>query len=570
MSSMSAVKPGLPIVAMPASTSHDTFRPASPSSLTSSRRPSATPSSDPTLHERDAVDLEKQQKDDEPVYEDTSDTPQRSEKGQSKGAAPAQPQEDEDPFLVTLKGREHLNPHTWSVWYRWWLTAFAGLLVLNATFASSAPSNLIPSIIGHFSVSQEVGILTISVFVAGYCVGPLLWGPLSERYGRRLVFLGVWIPYIAFGGVGCALSPNIGSLIVFRFLGGCFAASPLTNSGGVIADLWDAERRGDALAIFALMPFAGPALAPIISGAMQVTGTDWRWIFWVLTIFAGACGVGIVFLLPETYVPYILHLEAKRLRKETGDKRWHAPMDKKVEESLMAILHRTVLKPFIMIATEPMLLLITLYMSFTYGIVYLLFEAIPIVFEQKHGLNALKSGLVFLALLIGGVIAVLGYIFYFNKQYMKKHRALAAKGLKMVPPEERLIPLCYAAPLFAIAFFWFGWTGCFAHISIWSPILAVVLLGVCILYIFLAGFNYIIDTYLWGAASALAINTVARSALGAGFPLFAVQMFDTLSIQGASSLLGGLAIVFVPAPFLLYKYGKKIRGMSKNAVVLDS
>lgn len=47
--------------------------------------------------------------------------------------------------------------------------------------------------------------------------------------------------------------------------------------------MWDADRRGDALAIFSLMPFAGPALAPIISGYMYVTGTDYTWIFWVLT-----------------------------------------------------------------------------------------------------------------------------------------------------------------------------------------------------------------------------------------------------------------------------------------------
>lgn len=96
---------------------------------------------------------------------------------------------------------------------------------------------------------------------------------------------------------------------------------------------------------------------------MQVTGTNFRWIFWVLTAFAGLCGVGIVFLLPETYVPYLLHLEAKKLRKETGDQRWHAAMDKKQEAGVKALLHRTVAKPFIMIAQEPMLAVITLYVS---------------------------------------------------------------------------------------------------------------------------------------------------------------------------------------------------------------
>lgn len=493
----------------------------------------------------------------------------REEKGVEKEAAPLsdlkeKEREEKDPFLVTLEGREYLNPHTWPVWYRWWLTGFAGLLVLNATFASSAPSNLIPSIIQHYGVSQEVGVLTIAIFVAGYCVGPLLFGPLSERYGRRLVFLGVWPLYLCFV-LGTALAPNIGAMLAFRFLSGCFASSPLTNSGGVIADLWDADRRGDALAIFSLMPFAGPAIAPIISGYMEVTHTYFRWIFWVLLIFAGVCGVGIIFLLPETYVPYILHTEAARLRKETRDDRWHSPMDKKGKESFKTVIHRTVLKPFIMLFQEPMLLVVTLYMSFIYGIVYLLFEAIPIVFGQEHSLNAGEVGLVFLALLLGGATAVLIYIFYFNKQYMKQHRAANGRG---VPPEQRLIPLFYSAPGLAVAFFWFGFTA-YPSISIWSPIFAIYLLGFCILYTFLSGFNYIIDCYLWNAASALSANTVVRSSFGAGFPMFANQMYSKLGTQGASGLLGGLAIVFIPVPFVLFKYGKRIRSLSKNAVVLD-
>ncbi|KAK4049005.1 hypothetical protein OIV83_004366 [Microbotryomycetes sp. JL201] len=482
-----------------------------------------------------------------------------------KPAPTPQQQQPEDPYLVTIKGREHLNPHTWSVAYRWFLTGLAGLLVLNATFASSAPSNLIPSIIAHFNVSQEVGILLISIFVAGYCLGPLLWGPLSERYGRRLVFLVSWLPYLGFQ-VGAALSKNIGSIIVFRFLGGTFAAAPLTNSGGVIADLWDADRRGDALAIFALMPFAGPAIAPIISGYLEFAGVSWRWIFWILTIFAGICFFLILFLLPETYVPYILYKEAKRLRKETGDDRWHAQLETTAgRETVSDVLKRTVLKPFIIIVQEPMLLVITLYMSFVYGIVYLLFEAVPIIFIQQHGFNPGEAGLVFLALTGGGAIAVLIYVFYFNPQYSRKHKAMQGK---MVPPEFRLRPLFYAAPIFAVCFFWIGWTS-YPSISVASPILAILVLGGCVLFIFLSCFNYIIDTYLFNAASALSINTVARSSLGAGFPLFAGQMFRRLGTPGASSLLGGLACLFVPVPFLLYKYGKKIRGLSKNAYVFD-
>lgn len=212
--------------------------------------------------------------------------------------------------------------------------------------------------------------------------------------------------------------------------------------------MWDADRRGDALAIFALMPFAGPALAPIISGYMEVTMTNWRWIFWVLTIFAGVCFIGILFILPETYVPVLLYREAKRLRKETGDDRWHSALDDNTaREGPKDVVRRTVLKPFTMIIQEPMLAVITLYMSLVYGVVYLLFEAVPIIFLQGHGLNAGETGLVFLALLGGGVIAVLLYVFYYNVDYSKVHHEMAPRS---VPPEIRLKPLLIAAPAMCV------------------------------------------------------------------------------------------------------------------------
>jgi MFS family permease len=84
------------------------------------------------------------------------------------------------------------------------------------------------------------------LFVAGYMLGPLLWGPLSEIFGRRPIFIITFIAYIGFQ-VGCALSKNTASILIFRFLGGTFAAAPLTNSGALIADIWDGDHRGKAM-----------------------------------------------------------------------------------------------------------------------------------------------------------------------------------------------------------------------------------------------------------------------------------------------------------------------------------
>ena len=82
----------------------------------------------------------------------------------------------------------------------------------------------------QFGFGEEVATLNIALFVAGYCVGPLVWGPLSESIGRKPVFVGSFVVYTAFQ-VGNALAKNTASLLVFRFLGGVFAAAPLANSG---------------------------------------------------------------------------------------------------------------------------------------------------------------------------------------------------------------------------------------------------------------------------------------------------------------------------------------------------
>lgn len=248
----------------------------------------------------------------------------------------------------------------------------------------------------YFGFGQEVAVLTISLFVAGYCVGPILWGPLSESYGRRPVFIGTFFVYTCFQ-VGCALSKNTASILVFRFLGGTFAAAPLTNSGALLADIWDGDNRGRAMSLFALAPFVGPSIGPIVSGFIQVSGTNWRWVYWILTIFAGVCLAIIVLFVPETYAPKILAQKAKRLRKDTQEERWYAPcksfspcasplffflrgiLVERQDHSLKARLNDILCKPFIILALEPMLQAVTLYMSFVYGVVYLLFEAYPFV-----------------------------------------------------------------------------------------------------------------------------------------------------------------------------------------------
>lgn len=204
---------------------------------------------------------------------------------------------------------------------------------------------------------------------------------------------------------------------------------------------------------------------------------------------------------------------------------------------------------------------LTSHRQFIYGCIYLLFEAYPIVFTEGHGFNAGISGLMFLPIFLGGCFGVLGYLLWWNPKYV---RIAADFAPAPVPPEYRLEQAIWAAPIFAASFFWFGWTS-YPSVNYWAPLMSGGPLGFSIVWIFLSLFNYIIDAYLFVAASALAANTVIRSLFGASFPLFATQMFDRLNPQWASTLLGLLAVVMAPIPFVLTRYGPTLRHKSKYA-----
>ena len=116
-----------------------------------------------------------------------------------------------------------------------------------------------------------------------------------------------------------------------------------------------------------------------------------------------------------------------------------------------------------------------------------------------------------------------------------------------------------------MARFWFAWTGEYNSIHWIACTLAGVFLATSILLIFVAYLNYLTDTYLMYAASALAANTVARSAAGAAAPLFTNYMFEALGVGGGGSLIGGVAVLLAPIPFIFYRYGRPIRERSRFA-----
>ena len=203
-------------------------------------------------------------------------------------------------------------------------------------------------------------------------------------------------------------------------------------------------------------------------------------------------------------------------------------------------------------------------MSFLYGLLYLFLTAYALVFQGVYHMNPGVGGLPYFGMVIGELIAFL-VVVAMNPAYARKLEA----NQNVPVPEWRLPVVCVGAVFFAIGLFWFGWTGYKSSIHWIVPTLSGLATGFGIFAVFLQLLNYIVDAYLMFAASAIAGNTFLRSLTGCIFPLFATYMYNGMGIEWAQTLLGCLAAIMIPLPFIFIVFGKRIRARSKMAPAPD-
>jgi multidrug resistance protein len=464
---------------------------------------------------------------------------------------------ESDPYVIQWIPNDPRNPMLWSRPRKWFITMMVSLTTLAVALLSSAYTGGIREIIQEFRISQTVATLGVSLFVLGFAIGPLLWAPLSELFGRQFLFISTYAALTAFNA-GCAGANNTQTLLVLRFFAGAFGSSPLANSGGVIADMFPAAERGLAMALFAAAPFLGPVLGPIIGGFLG-EAAGWRWVMGFLAAFSGALWLLGTALVPETYAPYILRKRATKLSKITG-KSFVSKMENEQGKVNLAESFKTaLLRPWVLLFWEPIVLLLSLYMAAIYGILYMLFAAFPIVYQHERGWSQGIGGLAFLGIMVGMIFAVI-YSIPDNGRYQR----VQASSNGVAPPEARLPPAMVGGIAIPIGLFWFAWTN---QTSIhWVvSIAAGIPFGFGMVLLFLSVMNYLIDAYTIFAASVLAASAVVRSCFGAAFPLFTSYMYADLGTNWASSIPAFLALACVPFPFLFYTYGGTIRSRCKFA-----
>ncbi|KAL1866963.1 hypothetical protein Plec18167_008896 [Paecilomyces lecythidis] len=328
------------------------------------------------------------------------------DKDEEAGAVAAEGDSD---FTVDWDDNDPANPRNMNKLRRWLIVFICSTGAVCVTCTSSMYTMTYGQIMPEFHCSQEVATLGLSFFIFGLGIGPLFLSPLSE------------------------------TMIIGRFFNGLAGSAFLSVAGGTVGDLFARHELAAPMMLYTASPFVGPEIGPLVGGFIN-TYTSWRWTFYVLLIWTGAVLALIVLFVPETYHPVLLRRKAQRLRKETKDDRWVAPIEKMHRSVLQTVL-RSMYRPMLLLTLEPMCLNLCIFSAILLGILYLFFGAFNLVFTHVWGFNLWQVGLSFMGIFVGMLFAIWTDPIWRRNYVRLEHKHEQRTGVKGdFQPEWRLPP----------------------------------------------------------------------------------------------------------------------------------
>ena len=297
---------------------------------------------------------------------------------------------------------------------------------------------------------------------------------------------------------------------------------------------------------------------------------SWRWTFWLMLILSSINTTLCIIFLHETYAPVLLARKASALQKETGRPHRPAIYD---TASLLHRIYRAIQRPLRILFLQPLVFIMAVYMSLIYGTLYLLFTTFPIVFQDVYGFSPGITGLTYMGVGLGFLLAILFGIPQIDKQY----RRLTAKNNGVPMPEFRMPVANVGAVCIPISILWFGWAvetrTYFLVPIIGKPhsssqaidldadhlVSGTVFFGIGTICIFNSTQNFFIDAFTRYAASAIAAGALFRALVGATFPLFGTSMYPALGYGWGCTVLAAAAVLLMPMPMLIMKFGRRMR-----------
>ncbi|KAI0653268.1 MFS general substrate transporter [Cubamyces menziesii] len=467
-------------------------------------------------------------------------------------------------------------PKPYSVFTRsekWFIVAVTGFAAMFSPLTTNIYFPAIPTIAAAFHKSVELINLTVTVYMVLQGISPMFWGTLSDRWGRRPMFIGCMV-VLTLSCVGLALVPTNAYwlLMLLRCLQAAGSASTIALGAGVISDIAAPSERGTFFGIWNIGPMVGPSVGPVIGGVLA-DRLGWRSIFWFLCIAAGVCTVVMALLLPET-------LRALVGNGSIAPPRSYMPLipvlgrTSKGADDSDRPPRRAFANPFILFTYLDVSLLLFLN-GLIYAVFYGVTATISTLFQPTYPyLTETDIGLCFLAIgggmSIGGVVT--GKIFDREYQRVKRRllRQIEADPESTIHPEDvtkdehfpieyarlRLMPVFFA--LYAASCIGYGW--CLqARVSIAGPLVLQFIIGWTCISILNGTQTLIVDLAPSHGSAITACNNLVRCSLGAGCVSVIDLIIKAIGTGWTYVLLTGICILFSPIYFILMRYGPVLR-----------
>ncbi|KAI0027159.1 drug transporter [Vararia minispora EC-137] len=442
------------------------------------------------------------------------------------------------------------NPLNFPTWRKWTIALIACYITSLAGSSPSGYTSGYTTMVPELHTTTYLANVALALYPIGFGITPLFTAPFSEEFGRRPVYL--------ISGVACALShvmmalaPNIATIMAGQFLAGCFGSTGSAMVGGSLADIFvprQHDSRGFPMALLTFAALGGTGFGPVGAGWIEVDPRfGWRWIRWFQAIAIGVM-VFLLILMPETRSSVILTHRAKKMRKETGDERYRSKAELE-QPPILELIRISCIRPLSLSFADNL----DIWLGFGWGIFYCLIDALAPAFRSVHQFGTGEVGTIFLTMPIG---CLCGLITNFHQEY------LYAKKFKKWGPEARLYWSMGAGIMVPAAMFIFAWTT-LPQVP-WAAMAVGPTIFMWALFMFyLAAFSYIADCYGPYASSAIAAQSMCRNIVGSLFPFFIAQFFSALTYKWGLTLFACIAVLIMPIPFVLFRYGYVIRRRSK-------
>ncbi|PRP80127.1 polyamine transporter [Planoprotostelium fungivorum] len=434
-----------------------------------------------------------------------------------------------DPYLVAFENGDVRDPYNWPLWRKLYATVGIVAISFSTCVASGTFSGAAEAVQTEFGVSSIATTMVTALFLLGYAFGPLFMSPLSNRYGRKPIYLITWGLFVLFQ-IPLALAPNYATLLIFQILAGVISSVPLVNTSGSIEDIFNSLDSSWPFVFQGAAACIGPSVGAPISAYICLS-LGWRWIFWIQMIF-----LGLIFLfllsMPETSAEKLLKDMADRKNRETNSNLYH---NGKKEVPLWMAIRFSCTTPFKLLFSDHVLALASFVRAYDLGVQYLFLESYLFVFGDNYDWDIGKTYSMQWFLVFSRAIPI---ALFPIQHRIYSNRAQKLGGVEI--PEDRLLWAIPSTVVLPIGLFWFAWTS-YPSVSWVAPALAGIPIGIANTIIDIAMTNYIGDIYTIQAPTANAASTFCYSVASFALPVAGTYVYPAMNYRWAGTLLAFIA-----------------------------